>query len=120
MLWYCGYQALPRVRAAELAGRFLARHDAGSNHPADLRGWYAFPTGLAGFVITEAATPGELTAVLEPYSGLVAWHVEAIAELNYNQVLEELRRRAVRTAIDDVAHDEFRLEPSESEYAERG
>lgn len=109
MLWYCGYQALPGVRAAELARCFLSRHDAGSNQPANLRGWYAFPTGLAGFVITQAATPGELATILEPYSGLVTWQVEAIAELNYNQVLEELRRHALRAAIDESAHSESRI-----------
>jgi hypothetical protein len=109
MLWYCGYQALPRVRASELACRFLAGHDAGSNHHVDLRGWYAFPTGLAGFVLTETDTPGELAAILEPYSGLVTWQVEAIAELNYNQVLEELRRRALRNAIDESAHVESQV-----------
>jgi hypothetical protein len=103
MLWYCGYQAFPRVSASDLAHCFLRGHDAGSNRPKDLRGWYAFPSGVAGFVLAEAATPVELAKILEPYSRLVEWKIEAVAELNYNQVLEELRRSTHRLAVDDLA-----------------
>jgi hypothetical protein len=102
MWWYCGYHALPKVRASDLGRRFLRQHDAGSNRPANLRGWFTFPTGVAGFILIEADTPKEVTAVLEPYSRLVEWRVEAIAELNYNQVLEELRRSTHRAALDDL------------------
>jgi len=103
MLWYCGYQAFPQVSAADLARRFLRRHDAGSNQPKDLRGWYAFPSGVSGFVLAEATTPAELSKILEPYSRLVSWTIEAATELNYNQVLEELRRSTHRLAVDDLA-----------------
>lgn len=103
MLWYCGYRALPQVRAADLARAFLRQQDAGTNHPTDLRGWYGFATGVGGFLIMEAATPVELARILEPYSRLVHWEIEAISELNYNQVLEELRRSTQRVAMDDLA-----------------
>jgi hypothetical protein len=48
MWWYCGYRALPKVRASDLARRFLCQHDAGTNQPADLRGWFAFPAASPG------------------------------------------------------------------------
>ncbi|GAA1960340.1 DUF3303 family protein [Kitasatospora viridis] len=102
MLWYCAYQALPQVRSTDLARRFLQRHDAGSNQPAFLRGWYTFPTGSAGFVLIEVDTPKELAAILDPYSTMVEWRVEAVSEFNYNQVLEELRRNARRAAEEDL------------------
>jgi hypothetical protein len=102
MWWYCGYRALPTVRASDLARRFLRQHDAGTNRPSDLRGWFAFPSGLAGFVLIEADTPREVAAIVEPYARLVEWDVQAIAEQNYNQVHEELRRSAARVAVDDL------------------
>lgn len=102
MWWYCGYQALPTVRASDLARRFLRQHDAGSNRPANLRGWFSFPTGLSGFLLLEAETPKDVAAVLEPYARLVEWRVEAVTELNYNQVLEELRRSTHQAALDDL------------------
>lgn len=102
MWWYCGYQALPGVPARELAGRFLRQHDAGTNRPAELRGWFVFPSGVAGFVLLEVDTPKDVAAILGPYSRLVTWQVEGISEMNYNQVLEELRRSAQHDAIEDM------------------
>lgn len=102
MLWYCGYRSLPGVRASQLARRFLRQHDAGSNRPADLRGWFTFPSGTAGFFLIEAETPRDLAPVLDPYSRFVQWRVEAVFELNYNQVLEEQRRSTYRAAVDDL------------------
>jgi hypothetical protein len=102
MWWYCGYRALPKVRASDLARRFLRQHDAGTNQPASLRGWFAFPSGLAGFVLIEAETPREVAAIVEPYARLVTWDVQAVAEQNYNQVHEELRRSTGRAALDDL------------------
>jgi hypothetical protein len=102
MWWYCGYRALPQVRAKDLARRFLRQHDAGTNQAPDVRGWFVFPTGVDGFVFVEADTPKELATVLEPYGDLVTWQVEAVTELNYNQVLEEQRRSTGRAALDDL------------------
>jgi hypothetical protein len=104
MWWYCGYRALPKVRASDLARRFLRQHDAGTNRPADVRGWFTFPSGLAGFVLIEADTPRDVAAMVEPYARLVEWDVQAIAEQNYNQVHEELRRSTGRAALDDLMH----------------
>ncbi len=102
MLWYCGYSSLPGVRASQLARRFLRQHDAGSNRPADLRGWFTFPSGTAGFILVEAETPRDLASILDPYSRFVQWHVEAVFELIYNQVLEEQRCSTYRAAVDDL------------------
>lgn len=103
MWWYCGYQALPGVRASQLAQRFLRQHDAGSNRQENLRGWFAFPSGTAGFVLIGAETARAVAEVLAPYASLVEWRVEGVSELNYNQVLEELRRSRQRSALDDLA-----------------
>ncbi|WP_026425583.1 DUF3303 family protein [Actinokineospora inagensis] len=102
MWWYCGYKALPGVRVGELAKRFLSRHDAGSNRPSEVRAWFGFPSGTAGFVLVEVDSPKELAAVLDPYARLVEWDVQAVFEINYNQVLEELRRSTQHAAIEDM------------------
>jgi hypothetical protein len=102
MWWHCTYRAQPQIRASDLIRRFLRQHDAGTNQPSQIRGWFTFPTGVDGIVFIEADTPKELATVLEPYSRLVHWEVEAISELNYNQMLEELRRSTHRSAIDDL------------------
>ena len=102
MLWSCTYRVRPGYRARDLARRFLRQHDAGTNRPAQLRGWYLFPTGSSGTVYIEAETPKDLSTFIDPYSDLVGWDVEAITEMNYNQVLEELRRTAVSHAQQDL------------------
>ena len=102
MWWYCGYQAHPGVRASQLVQQFLRQHDAGTHRQENLRGWYTFPSGLAGFLLLEAETPRDVAKVLAPYSQLVSWQVEAVAELNYNQVLEEFRKSRQRSALDDL------------------
>jgi hypothetical protein len=102
MLWYCGYRSLPGVRASQLARRLLRQHDAGSNRPADLRGWFTFPSGTAGFVLVEAETPRDLAPFLDPYSEFVQWRVEAAFELNYSMFLEEQRHSTYRAAVDDL------------------
>lgn len=102
MWWHCGYRALPGVRASELARRFLRRHDAGSNRPSRLHGWYTYGTGTDGFVLVEVDTPRELAEVLSPYASVVEWRIEAIAELNYNQTLEELRRATQKAAVEEL------------------
>jgi hypothetical protein len=104
MWWYCAYQARPGVSGSELAERFLRRHDAGTNRPSQVRGWFAFPSGTDGLLLYEAETPKELSAVLAPYGDLVEWTVQGLTELNYNQVLEELRRSRKARAEYDLTH----------------
>jgi len=102
MLWSCTYRVKPGYRGRDLARRFLRQHDAGTNRPSQLRGWYLFATGSAGTVYIEALTPRELSSFIDPYSDLVDWDVQAVTEMNYNQVLEELRRTAVSHAQRDL------------------
>jgi hypothetical protein len=102
MLWSCQYEALPGVRAGDLARRFLRQHDAGSNRPDRLRGWYSFASGTGGVLLVEADTPPEVAAIVGPYGDLVRWRVDAAVEVNYNQTMEELRRRAQKAATDDA------------------
>lgn len=102
MLWICSYQALPGVRHDALGRRFLRQHDAGTNRPASLRGWYVHPGGTSGVVFVEVDTQQELTAVIEPYSSVVTWQVQPACEMNYNQVLEELRKVKERAAHEDL------------------
>jgi hypothetical protein len=102
MLWSCTYRVRPGYRAGDLARRFIRQHDAGTNRPANLRGWYLFATGSAGTVHIEAESARELSTYIDPYSDLVEWHVEALTEMNYNQVLEEFRRTAVKRAQEEL------------------
>jgi uncharacterized protein DUF3303 len=102
MLWSCHYRALPGVRPGDLARRFLRQHDAGTNQPGRLRGWYAFGSGVSGVVLIEADTPKDVAAVVGPYQQLARCEVQACVEVNYNQTLEELRRTAQKTAMDDA------------------
>lgn len=103
MWWHCEYRAHPQVRSSDLARRFLRQHDAGTNRPSQVRGWFTYPSGVDGFVLIEAETPREVATILEPYARLVAWRTEAISELNYNQTLEELRRSAQVRALDEFS-----------------
>jgi hypothetical protein len=102
MLWLCSYEALPGVRLDSLGRRFLRQHDAGTNSPGVVRGWYVHPGGTSGVVFLELDSPQEVTAVIEPYSSLVSWRVTPAVELNYNQVLEEGRSNRGRAAREDA------------------
>ncbi|TCO62017.1 hypothetical protein [Actinocrispum wychmicini] len=106
MMWYCGYRALPKVRAGDLARRLLRQHDAGTNRPADVRAWFTFPSGLAGFVLIEVGTSREVAAIVAPYAGLVEWDIQAVEDLNYNQTVEELRVFTSRAALGDLMSGE--------------
>ena len=66
------------------------------------RGWFAFPSGRAGFALIEAETPRAVAAIVAPYARLVTRDSQAVAEQNYNQVHEELRRSTSRAALDDL------------------
>jgi hypothetical protein len=103
MWWHCEYRAHPRVRVSDLSRRFLRQHDAGTNQPSQIRGWFSYPSGVDGFVLIEAETPREVAAIIEPYARLVTWQVQAISELNYNQTLEELRRSTQARAVDELS-----------------
>ena len=50
--------------------------------------------GGAGFLLVEAEHPQELTAFLQPYMDLMSVDVHAVYQLNYDQMINELRKVA--------------------------
>ena len=40
MLWYCSFTWYPGTTRAQVAQRFIQQHDAGTNYPERIRGWY--------------------------------------------------------------------------------
>ncbi|MFA3900087.1 DUF3303 family protein [Rhodococcus sp. 5A-K4] len=92
MWWHCRYEAHDRISPAQLTERFLRQHDAGSNAPSKIRGWYTFASGISGYVVFETDTLKELTEIIAPFACLVTWRVESITELHYTMFLEEARQ----------------------------
>lgn len=91
MLWYCEFTWFPGTTRDEVAERVLQQHEAGTNHPERIRGWYNLIGGGAGFMLIETDNPDEVTEMLQPYMDLVAWDVRALHELQYESELERLR-----------------------------
>ncbi len=102
MLWFCQYRNRSSVPASELRQRFLSQHDAGSNRPGDMRGWYSFATGTEGVVLIETDDPRALTEMLQPYSDLLDWSVQCAYEINYNQLFEEMRYSQQKSVEGDM------------------
>jgi|SRR3982751_3116699 hypothetical protein len=98
MLWYCRFRWHPGVSATEVRKRVVAQHDAGLNHPENIRGWYNLAGGGAGFMLVETEDPRELTEVLQPYMDVVSWDVHAVYELPYEETVERFRE-AVRQDV---------------------
>jgi hypothetical protein len=92
MLWYCRFEWQQGVSADAVRDRIVQQHDAGTNQPEKLRGWYNLAGGGAGFMLIEADQPHEVTRILQPYMDLVSWDVHAVYELPYDQAIEEFRQ----------------------------
>ncbi|HLG61234.1 MAG TPA: DUF3303 family protein [Ktedonosporobacter sp.] len=92
MLWYCRFKWHPHTTREQVARRIVQMHDAGSNHPERIKGWYNLAGGGAGFLIIDTDNPQELTAFLQPYMDLMDFDVHAIYALDYAKQIEELRR----------------------------
>jgi hypothetical protein len=91
MLFYCEFTWFPGTTRMQAARRVVQQHDAGTNHPERIRGWYNLAGGGAGFLIVEYDDIKELTAFLQPYMDLMSFDVRAIGELNYEERIEQLR-----------------------------
>jgi hypothetical protein len=91
MLWYCRFTWLPGTLADQVRRRVLEQHEAGTNHPERIRGWYNLAGGGAGFMLIEADDPRELTDILEPYMDLVSWDVHGVYELPYDETIKSFR-----------------------------
>ena len=94
MLWYCAFTWYPHTKRREVAQRIVQQHDAGTNRPERIRGWYNLAGGGSGFLLVESDDPRELTAFLQPYMDLMSFDVRAVYQLDYDQRLQELRQIA--------------------------
>lgn len=92
MLWYCKFTWHENTTREHVARRVLQQHEAGTNHPERIKGWYNLAGGGAGFILVEAEHPQEVTAFLQPYMDLMSVDVHAIYPLNYDELLNELRQ----------------------------
>jgi hypothetical protein len=77
----------------------MEQHEAGTNQPDKIRGWYNLAGGGAGFLLVDAADPRDLNGILEPYMDLMSWDVHAVYELRYDQALEEFRQERERIPV---------------------
>jgi hypothetical protein len=98
MLWYCQYTWQSGVTAEQVRKRVLQQHDAGTNHPEKVKGWYGLAGGGAGFMLVETDDPRELTELLQPYMDVVSWDVRAICEIKYDEAVDAFRKMAEQTA----------------------
>lgn len=92
MLWYCRFKWHPTTTREQVASRVVQMHDAGSNHPERIKGWFNLAGGGAGFLLVETDNPHDLTAFLQPYMDLVDFDVHATYPIDYGRHIEELRR----------------------------
>ena len=92
MLWYCRFKWQANTTTPKVRERVLQQHEAGTNHPEKIRGWYNLAGGGAGFLLIETDSLDELTAFLQPYMDLMSWDVRAVSQLDYASEIESLRR----------------------------
>ena len=94
MLWHCKFTWFPGTTRDEVAERVLQQHEAGTNHPDSIRGWFNLAGGGAGFMLVETDDIKQLTEMLQPYMDLMSWDVHALHELQYDSEIERLRELA--------------------------
>jgi uncharacterized protein DUF3303 len=92
VLWYCAYTWNPGTTVHDVRGRILLQHEAGTNHPEHIRGWYDMVGGGAGFMLIETDSPQEINDILQPYMDLMDWDVRALNVLDYNRSIERFRQ----------------------------
>ena len=94
MLWYCAFTWYHHTNRQQVAQRILQQHEAGAHSNRTIRGWYNLARGGSGFLLVDAQTPQEVTAMLQPYMDLMSWDVRAIYALDYDQQIQEMRQVA--------------------------
>jgi hypothetical protein len=97
MLWYCKFTWHSGTTADQVRRRVVEQHDAGTNHPEKIRGWYNLAGGGAGFLLIETNDPSELNEILEPYMDLVSFDVRAVYEMPYQEAVNSLRQKGMAT-----------------------
>lgn len=80
-----------------MARRVVEQHEAGTNHPERIKGWYNLAGGGAGFLFVETDHPKDLTAFLQPYMDLMDVDVHAVYALDYEEMIQELRQVSQQT-----------------------
>ncbi len=93
MLWYCAYTWHPTTTIQQVRGRILQQHEAGTNLPNKMRGWYDMVGGGAGFMLVETDSPQEINDLCQPYMDLMDWDVRALNALDYNAAIEHFRQQ---------------------------
>jgi len=92
MLWYCAFKWHPHTTREHVAQRIVQQHEAGTNHPESIKGWYNLAGGGAGFLLIETDDPRQLTTFLQPYMDLVSFDVHAAYPVDYQKQLQEFRQ----------------------------
>ena len=92
MLWHCQYTWQSGVTADQVRKRVLQQHEAGTNRPRQIKGWYTLAGGGAGFMLVESDDPREVTELLQPYMDVVSWDVRAVYELKYDEMVDAVRK----------------------------
>jgi hypothetical protein len=92
MLWYCRFKWHANTTHQQMAQRVIQQHEAGTNHPERIKGWYNLAGGGAGFLLVETDHPQDLTAFLQPYMDLMDVDVHAVYALDYDKEIRELRQ----------------------------
>jgi hypothetical protein len=75
-----------------VAARVIAQHEAGTNQPDKIRGWFDLAGGGAGFLLVETDNPQDLTSMLQPYLDVMNIDVHAVIENDYDETIERLKQ----------------------------
>jgi hypothetical protein len=100
MLWYCRFEWQPGTTVEAVRERVLSQHDAGTNHPERIRGWYNLAGGGAGFLLVDVDDPEALTEILQPYMDVVNWDVHAVYERSYDAMIQEFQGKMERVKFE--------------------
>lgn len=92
MLWYCRYEWHQHTSYEQMAQRVLTQHEAGTNMPEKIQGWYDLAGGGAGFLLIETDDPQDLTRILQPYMDLMSVDVHCVVENNYQETINQLQQ----------------------------
>ena len=98
MLWYCKFTWHPGTTATQVRRRVVECHEAATNHPEKIRGWYNLAGGGAGFLLIETNDPRELNDILEPYMDLVKFDVHAVYEMPYQDTVNAFKQKEMATS----------------------
>ena len=92
MLYYCEFTWYPGTTQQDVKERILKQHDAGTNRPERIKGWYNLAGGGAGFLLVEYDDPRELSDFLAPYMDLMSFDVRAVYQNDYKRAITQFRK----------------------------